>query len=144
MIGLTLRQAKGSFFDRPRVMGAVNAAERKVLSRFGAFVRQRARSSIRRRSDPSPPGSPPSSHVGLLRQFILFTWDPTHRSVVIGPTKLNAKGDEAPRLLEYGGTTFRRRFGKIVRVRYAPRPFMNPSFTTEIKSLPALWRNSVR
>jgi hypothetical protein len=144
MIGLTLRQAKGGFFDRPRVMSAVNAAERKVLSRFGAFVRQRARSSIRQRKNPSPPGSPPSSHVGLLRQFILFSWDPARRSVVIGPTKLNGRDNEAPRLLEHGGTAVRMRFRKTRVVHYKPRPFMTPSFSAEIGALPSLWRNSIR
>lgn len=37
-----------SFFDRPAVTGAVDRAAVRVLSRFGAFVRQTARRSIRK------------------------------------------------------------------------------------------------
>ena len=43
----TLSQFKGSFFDAAPVLRAMDRAERKVLSRFGAFVRQKARTSIR-------------------------------------------------------------------------------------------------
>jgi len=56
------------FFDRQAVISKVDAATRRVLSRFGAFVRQRAKSSIRKRRNPAPPGSPPSSHTGLLKK----------------------------------------------------------------------------
>src|SRR5690606_6172596 len=49
------------FFDRKAVTSRVDKATRKVLSRFGAFVRRTARSSIRKRKKTSQPGSPPSS-----------------------------------------------------------------------------------
>jgi hypothetical protein len=114
-----------------------------VLSKFGAFVRQRAKTSIRKRKGTSPPGSPPYSHVGLLRKFILFAYDPTRNSVVIGPTLIRA-GSEAPRLLEYGGEAVRRTKIKTRRLRYRPRPFMRPAFEQEKTRLPALWRNSIR
>jgi hypothetical protein len=38
---------KSMFFDRQAVISALDAAARVVLSKFGAFVRQAARSSIR-------------------------------------------------------------------------------------------------
>ena len=46
MIGMKLDAAKGLFFDRARVTNAVDRTTRKNLSRFGAFVRKRARTSI--------------------------------------------------------------------------------------------------
>ncbi|ADV63004.1 MAG TPA: hypothetical protein VNN10_14440 [Dehalococcoidia bacterium] len=143
MIGMTFQAAKGSFFDREKVKRSVDAGTRRVLSKFGAFVRQRARTSIRKRKGTSPTGSPPYSHVGLLRKFILFAYDPQRRSVVIGPT-LTKEGSQAPRLLEHGGDAVLKEGGKARHVRYRPRPFMQPALEAEKPKLPALWRDSVR
>ena len=85
-IGMKLNQAKGLFFDRQPVLNAVSRSERRVLSKFGAFVRRGARSSIRKRKSVSEPGSPPSSHTGLLRKMIFFVYEPARASVVIGPS----------------------------------------------------------
>ena len=88
MIVMTSDQAKGMFFDRKVVTNAVDRAARRVLSRFGAFVRRGARSSIRKRKRVAEPGMPPSSHTGLLKRNIFFLYEPHHSSVVIGPTLL--------------------------------------------------------
>lgn len=119
---------------------AVDKATRKVLSRFGAFVRTAARSSIRRRKRTSRPGEPPTSWTGLLRKFLFFSFDHHSRSVVIGPVRLNRKQGEAPRLLEHGGPAVRRNR----RVVYAPRPYMGPAFENEQSQLPDLWRDSIK
>jgi hypothetical protein len=125
----TRAQLKKLFFDSPRVVGAVDDATRRVLSRFGAYVRRTAQCSIRTRKGASAPGEPPHSHSGHLRKFISFWYDPAARSVVIGPEKLNkvqfdgrlqAGGATVPELLEYGGTggvveeAFRLPDGRIV------------------------------
>jgi hypothetical protein len=144
VIGLTLARARGLFFDRAAVLSATSTAERRVLSRFGAFVRQRARTSMKRRADPAPPGQPPSAHTGLLRRHLYFAWDPAQRSVVIGPALLNQRERGVPALLEYGGAAVRMRWGLPRRVHYAPRPFMRPAFAAEQSRLPDLWRHSVR
>ena len=143
MIGMKLNQAKGLFFDQPAVINAVDRAERRVLSRFGAFVRRGARSSIRKRKATSQPGSPPSSHVGLLKRNIFFVYEPQRSNVVIGPILLN-KGTDAPALLEHGGSVTRRQRKKRVRMTYRPRPYMGPAFEREKPKLPAMWRDSVR
>jgi hypothetical protein len=136
---------KKLFFDRQAVISKVDAASRKVLSKFGAFVRRSAKSSIRKRKKPAPPGSPPSSHTGLLKKFIFFGYDPERQSVVIGPTRLNQKGKgEAPPLLEYGGKATLVRRGKKKRTTYKARPYMGPAFEKETPQLPAMWRGSVR
>lgn len=139
MFGMTIQAAKSGFFDRALVQRSVDRASRKVLSRFGAFVRQRAKSSIRRRRGTSQPGRPPHSHAGLLRRFIFFSYDSGRRSVVIGPTLLRASS-AAPRLLEHGGSIRRKRR----QLRYRPRPFMGPAFEREKSQLPKLWRDSVK
>lgn len=143
MIGLKLPQAKGLFFDRAVVTGSVDKATRKVLSKFGAFVRQSARTSIRKRKATSEPEQPPSSHTGLLKRNIFFVFSPETRSVVIGPILLN-KGTDAPRILEHGDTVVRRRRNRRVRIKYERRPYMGPAFEKTQSQLPALWRNSVK
>jgi len=133
------------FFDSKKVRRAVDRTTRRVLSKFGAFVRRTARSSIRKRKKASPPGSPPSSHIGLLKKFIWFGYEPAKRSVVIGPARLSQAGrGEAPHLLEYGGTGTVERRGKRKRAKVRPRPFMGPAFEKEQPKLPAMWRGSVR
>ena len=133
------------FFDKKAVRDKVDAGTRRVLSKFGAFVRRTARSSIRKRKKTSSPGSPPSSHIGLLKKFIFFGYDPRKDSVVIGPVRLTQKGrGEAPSLLEYGGTTKVEHRGKRKRAKVRPRPFMGPAFEKEQPKLPAMWRDSVR
>jgi len=142
MLDLRIKQM---FFDRPKVKRAVDAARRRVLSKAGAFIRQTARTSIRKRTGTSKPGSPPYSHVGLLRRFILFGYDRGSDSVVVGP--VGFRRSTAPSVLEFGGqtTVTRRRRGKRTerRVRIAPRPYMNPALEKERPKLPELWRNSV-
>jgi len=141
MIGMV---TKSMFFDRKVVAGAVDRATRKVLSKFGAFVRTTARHSIRKRKAVSQPGSPPSSHVGLLRKLIYFGYDPARKSVVIGPTPLHGTA-EAPPLLEYGGRARRKtRKGKNVMASYRARPFMGPAFEAEKPKLPAMWAGSIK
>lgn len=144
MIGMRIDQAKGLFFDRAAVTSAADRAQRRVLSRFGAFVRRGARSSIRKRKSVSQPGSPPSSHTGLLKNNIFFVFEPLRSSVIIGPILLSGKGTDAPALLEYGGHAVGRRRKKRVRLTYRPRPFMGPAFERETPKLPAMWRDSVR
>ena len=146
MIGMV---SSKMFFDRKPVMRAAGRATRRVLSRFGAFVRRTARSSIRRRKRVSDPGQPPSSHAGDLRQGILFGYDDRRDSVVIGPRPFNAKNSQdALEMLEHGGTTWRR-FGygsrrRRVRATYQARPFMGPAMEKEEPKLPQMWRDSVR
>ena len=129
------------FFDKKAVRDKVDTGTRRVLSKFGAFVRRTARSSIRKRKRISHPGEPPSSHIGLLKKFIFFGYDPGSRSVVIGPVRLSQNGrGEAPALLEHGGPA---KVGKQ-RTKYKPRPFMGPAFQKEQPKLPAMWRDSIQ
>jgi len=141
MIGMV---TTSMFFDRRAVAGAVDRGTRRVLSRFGAFVRTTARHSIRPRKKVSEPGQPPSSHVGLLRKLIYFGYDAARKSVVIGPTPLRGTA-QVPPLLEYGGRARRRgRKGRQVMATYRARPFMGPAFEREKPRLPAMWAGSVK
>ncbi len=143
-IGVRLSQAKRLFFDRQKVLFKLSRAERRVLSRFGAYVRQDARQRIRRRKRPSQSGESPTNQTGLLKRHIYFLFDPDRRSVVIGPARLRT-GSEAPATLEHGGqAVVVTPAGQPVRVAIEERPYMGPAFRQELPKVPALWRDSVR
>jgi len=79
------------FFDRLAVQDKLAAKELRAMSRIGAFIMRGARQSIKRRKSSSAPGSIPHAHstdkVATLKN-ILFGFDPSSRSVVVGPVKL--------------------------------------------------------
>ena len=110
---------KDFFFDRQAVIDRIGQANRKALSKVGAFIRRRARSSLRRRKRPSPPGNPPSVHsddsIATLKN-ILFAYEPQHDSLVVGPVGLNQRFFIGPQL---GSATVPQlhEFGSRVKVR---------------------------
>lgn len=135
-----------AFFDRPGIKRAVDRSTLRVLSRFGAFVRRTAKSSIRRRKRVSDPGKPPSSHTGKLKRFIWFSYDPKAKSVVVGPTSFGS-GESKPELLEHGGTgiVVAQKRGKRTKknATYKARPFMGPAFEKEQPKLPGMWADAL-
>ncbi|RLS53621.1 MAG: hypothetical protein DWH91_13970 [Planctomycetota bacterium] len=151
-IGLRIVQVKGLFFDRQAIQSAVSRTERKVLSRFGAFVRQDAKQRIQRRKRASRAGESPTNRTGLLKRHIYFLFDPERRSVVIGPARLNRSTD-APRTLEHGGEItraepwtpgLRTASQSSSTVEIKPRPYMGPAFEKEQSQLSSLWKDSIR
>lgn len=119
------------FFDRAAVAEKLDPAVRRALSKFGAYVRRRAQTSIRPRKGTSRPGQPPHSHAGLLRKFIFFSYDRASESVVIGPTLLKPDST-APAALEYGSET------------HAARPYMRPAYEAELPKVPDLFRDMIK
>lgn len=137
-----IREYRAAFFDAAAVLRQIGKFERKALSKFGAFVRTRARSSVRKRKAISRPGSPPSSHEGSYKRLIFFAFDAQSRSVVIGPVQF--KRGEVPRLLEHGGTVVRTGSdGKSRRLVYRPRPHIAPAGRAEQKNFPQLLRSII-
>jgi hypothetical protein len=133
------------FFDSPRVITVMDRAEKRALSKAGAFVRRRAQSSLRRRKKSSPPGKPPSRHAGTKQslKFILFLYEPHNHGVVVGPVKFTGGGD-VPNLMEHGGTAVIRTEARSKIARYARRPFMGPALTEVSTELPAIFSGEVR
>lgn len=145
MIGFKIDQAKGLFFDSEAVKKQTTRKERRVLSRFGAFVRRSARDSIRKRRRVSDPDDPPSSHNGLLKRFIFFVFDILSHSVVIGPTLINRGDGTAPEALEAGGEFPRvNKRGKPYLAHYRARPYMGPAFQKNLPKVPEMWEDSIR
>ena len=143
-VGFNFKNLQAGFFDSPKVMRATNQAERRVLSRFGSFVRTRARGSIRRRKKPSQPGKPPSSHTGDIKK-IFFSYDPREKSVITGPIEQSDKESKGVlATLEGGGMTTVTLRGRRRKIKIKARPTMVPAFQHEQPKLPDLWKNSVR
>lgn len=163
---MKLSAYKKSFFDRQKVATKVEKARLKNLAKCGAFVRRRARSSMRRRKKVSPPGQPPSAHskdAFATLKNILFGYDPRRKTVIVGPVAIYGNKQGVPRLMEQGGNVQRRRryvpqytktgkrkklelreLAKPETVHYAPRPFMGPALMRERKNFAKVWKNSIR
>ncbi len=158
MIDMKLDTVKEMFFDREKVEKAVGAGSKRALSRVGAFTRQRAitlilrhvvrkgfgvKSKTSNRDGISPVGQPPFSHEGSFVKNIFFGWDAGTESMVVGPIRLNKKGD-APRVLDKGGAiTQADSRGRVRAMFYRPRPVMMPAFDLEKDKVPAAFENSI-
>lgn len=119
--GKGLAQWKQFFFDRKGVQVAAERGKVRALSKFGAFVRRAAQTSMRYRKGISPPGQPPSAHKSnqlaalkkmkrarhngaMIRELLFFAYDRPSGSVVVGPVGFKAKGGKTvPELHEHGG-----------------------------------------
>lgn len=119
---------QSGFFDRAKVIKSLKPRERAVMSKFGAFVRTKAQSSMLRhvvrrgfgvkskvtnREGVSAPGEPPYVHDGALVKFLFFAYDGETHSVVVGPAATNQKFFDnnrrpvtgtVPGILERGGS----------------------------------------
>lgn len=68
---LSFELAKANFFDRP-VVGAVKDAGRKILGRFGAFVRRDGRKSIKQAKRKTPAELTPDEQSRLAARYRLW------------------------------------------------------------------------
>lgn len=167
---LTIETATKFFFNATSVEKATNRMERKSLSKIGAFVRRRARSSMKaagKSGKVSQPGEPPRTRRGDLKKFLYFVYEPQTHSVVVGPAAFARRRKTSPRpvpgLLESGGSM---RFelvklggGLVVPaasklaqrsggqafsrgVRMKPRPFMKPAFNAEMPNFPGAFEGT--
>lgn len=151
MLDLSIKEL---FFDRQRVIDAAGRGRVRALNRIGGFLRTVARRSMRKRPGASPPGKPPHSHVGLLRDGIFYGYDRGQDSVVVGPALLRTRGRDGvpvsgtvPQVLEQGGKVRReRRGGQEEIVNVQARPLMGPALETGRKSdkLSQAWKDVVR
>lgn len=116
-----------TFFDQKAVKDSTDRTNRKALSLLGAFVRQHAKRSMRRRKGPSPKGTPPSKHERpWLEKLLFFAWDQGTRSVVVGPAPFG-RGDGAWLNERGGAAAIRLPNGRTVRGVYDKRPYMAPA-----------------
>lgn len=146
MIGYKVSDAKKLFFDKAKVLTASEKAEKKVLSKFGSFVRRDARKAIRKRKKSSKPGASPTNQTGLLKKFIFFVYDKTLGSVLVGPAKLNtSKHQNTLEVIEAGGKVIVEKDREPMEVDYAARPFMAPAFqSNKNRHMPGMWKDAIK
>lgn len=162
---MLLLKAKMAFFDRKAVRDALTRSERKVLPRFGAFVRTRDRSSQKKaplvnvatglrlrgrrakdafyREASAEAGKPPYYHKGRqLKDLTFFGLDMGTHSVVIGPVPF---GENAARAIEQGGETrVKRKKGGARMAFVRPHPHTKPALDAELPKAAALWKDEVK
>lgn len=155
-------RVKSFFFDRKEITSKLDPATRKALSKFGAFVRTRAKSSLKYGDKPSVPGKPPTVHRSRsftrkkkskgvvvqqpsspLRELIFFSYDPATRSIVVGPT-LGGRNSGVPDVMEHGGSSVIAVDGKKRIAHYQPRPTMQPAFDTELTKVQGNFLNIIK
>ena len=105
-VDITL-QVKDMFFDRQKVIKAIEKTTKKNLSRMARFIQVRAKQSLIRRKKSSRPGSQP--YVKSKNKFanlknILYFYEEMTETAVIGPVRFGRSNPPVPQLMEHGGT----------------------------------------
>lgn len=148
------------FFDRKAVTQGMDRARIAGLSKFGSFVRRGDKSSLKYKAGKSAAGTPPHVHTSAhfsrtkkvkgvptkqaaspLRELIFFGYDPSSRSVVIGPVAFKSRvgTGKVPRVVEHGGVgAYVSKGGKLKQAVYKPRPHTGPAFRKELPKLAAM------
>ena len=164
-IGLKIDKAKTLFFDRKMVEKRVKDADRRNLSRAGAFIRRDARGSMKKAPKlrknkkgkfvlrKRKAGTPPNYITRLLKDHLFFIYDPRKNSVIVGPARINTPkqndfGKSVPALLEVGGVYGVDRFDKktgtvrLVKRNMNKHPYMGPAYEKNESKIVQLWKNS--
>jgi len=155
------------FFDREEVIKRLQKRERTALSNTGAYAMKLIRRSMRpggKSQINSKPGEPPRYHTKLLRDHILFAYDPAKNSVVVGPRKLNGRSAQhIPSLLQFGGKVtlpeaelvktkklrgrgrrnYWRPTGRMVSTVIQPRPYVGPAAQATWTPILTKWRQNI-
>lgn len=153
MFTVSLDQAKSYFFDKFDWDDILEPAEYQALNRVGWIMMKQARRNIRKRKNPSRPGSSPSNWTNILKDKpgILYWMDPDTTTVMIGPVKIAKAGayktlsqPTVPAILEFGGKVWNK-FETITRkgnrlpgprtVRVQPRPYMSKALDQKKKKI---------
>ena len=123
------------FFDRAKVIAAMDNKTARVLGSTGAFTWRAMKQGMRYRKSASKPGDYPSARRGnaLLRDRVLFGYAISAGELVVGPSLLDrtdkevaAVGKTVPQLINEGGAVVRRRVWdpKKKESRYTKRSFV--------------------
>lgn len=173
------------FLTTEKVQKLLGRARAKALNYQGGLVRKIARQSIKQkgkarkepksekakarwkrevmRTPASPPGTPPFTHTGFLRQDIQYALMPGTHTVVVGPyrspwlNELHEFGGQLP-MVQYRrqrGRPFWYRAagrksrhweatGKRKTFKYPARPYMHPALSKVMQRLPRAWEATVR
>jgi len=147
-VSLSIKMNIQGSIDTRKMKRRMSGGVRGSLMRFGAYVRQTARRSIRKSKKSSQPGKPPKAHTGHLKKMIMFAYDPFRQGVWIGPIIFRgADNVGTARTLEHGGRQRVKRTAgsaRRVSVKFAPRPFMQPAFEQVLLKHRNLFKNILK
>ncbi len=121
-------------FDERRILISTQKVNLTGLRRSGAYIRKAARNKVSQSKVSAPPGSPPHTRRGLLKNALLFGVEKSRLSVVVGPAE--SLIGTAMYAHEFGG--------RYKKQRYPKRPLMVPTLKATRSQLPKLWENSVK
>lgn len=105
-----------TILDKAELKGFISKKERRFLRESGKLVADRTRGLFRKGNRAAPPGRPPTSRTGKLKNLIRYNVDSGRVSSVVGAIPMfdSQSRGTAPRVLEYGGL----RIGKTpVRIK---------------------------
>lgn len=136
---ITLSNLKGAF-NKSAILTPHEKAVKKLLNKFGGFVRKTQRNSMKRGKpgQVSDPGKPPLRHARNpdFKNTIFYFVDVKSKNVVIGPVLIRGKSQTTPMpgALEYGGRSWLIRRGRAPRlVNIRPRPGATLAYQKTIK-----------
>ena len=104
---------KGFYWNKKAISNAIGKVNTEFLFAAGAFLRNRARGSMKKgqlrdgQRVPSAPGKSPFRWGNQLYDFMLYSFDPATNTMVVGPKHLGGQpsGRSATaHVLEQGGT----------------------------------------
>jgi hypothetical protein len=151
---LAMGEAKGFFFDKQKVASLIDSDTRKYMNRVGGFMRLTIRRSMRDHKGTAPIGSAPFAHTRRIKETVVYGLDPARLSMVVGPTKLNAKNTGILPLLEDGGEAERLLGDHLEQTtrglvwtdlkprmaKYGARPFIAPAAEKVKPRLAGFWQ----
>lgn len=164
----SISQFKRTFFDARRVTDPAERVIKTKLSRFGAFTRRTAKTSIKKapkvdasgkikrgrkkkgveyRDAVSKPGDPPFGHgQQLYKKFIYFGYDAAKQTVIIGPALFKRQGPYiVPEIIEKGGDVLIVRPGRRPRpARFRARPAMQLAHDAELPKFMVGLKDSIK
>lgn len=101
------------FFDRKKVIDAMDRKVAKAMNFIGGTLRKTAKRSVRKSTKNKPhgvEGGPVRTQTGIYPKTILYEYDPRKKTVICGPKKLSitdavqpVNRSSVPELLEKGG-----------------------------------------
>ena len=94
--GLSTDLAFQNFFDRKKVVDAMDRKTAAAMKHIGGFTRRTAINSVKRstsRTLHSPPGKPVRTQTGVYKKTIFFEYDDRKQVMICGPKKLPIKSN---------------------------------------------------
>lgn len=129
-------------FEPEKLVESMGTGEARALRRVGFATREAAQASIVPGNMSSRPGQPPHDKTGTLKRWILYEFDKSTGSMVIGAKLLRRKSKDVVTTLEHGGRSITAQARQITVER---RPFMQPAFNQAIRhTVPTAFQDCIR